>query len=211
MAKKSIQELNAAKAARNDARRANSIAYYLSNPADDGRHGKAFEVACSRPMSVKTRLAKQGEPDVSVKFDVDGKIRYIIAECKTNEGRVDSLLSGKNRAKYTIYRLNFRQKHKGGKSGPWEEHKEIPAVIIPTAVFITALRRFNALHVIRNKRSGDGVAIQKSNKLLYEWLTYYVDQYGLTFDRESVYYPSDFDGVEESLKRFSDRSAKCQF
>lgn len=211
MARKTISELNQAKAARNDAQRANSIAYYLSNPADDGRHGKVFEVECSRPLSAKTRLAKQGEPDVSVKFDIDGKIRYVIAECKTNEGRVDGLLSGKNRAKYTIYRLNFTQKHKGGKSGPWEEHKEIPAVIIPTAVFIAALRRFNALHIVRNKRSGDGVAIQKSNKLLYEWLTYYVDQYGLMFDRESVYYPSDFDGVEESLERLPDRSAKCQF
>lgn len=211
MAKKTIQELNQIKAARNDARREDSIAYYLSNPADDGRHGKAFEVACSRPLSAKTRIAKQGETDVSVKFDIDGKVRYIAAEAKTNEGRVESLLTGKNRSKYTIYRLDFVQKHKGGKSGPWEEHKRIPAVIIPTAVFVAALRRFNALHIVRNKRSGDGIAVQKSNKLLYEWLTYYVDQYGLTFDREAVYYPSDFDGIEESLERFPDRSSKCQF
>ena len=211
MAKRRVQELNKAKAARNDEKRADSIAYYLSNFADDGRHGKAFEVACSRPLSAKTRLAKQGETDVSVKFDIDGKIRYVAAEAKTNEGRVESLLNGKNRSKYVIYRLNFTQRHKGGKNGPWEEEKTVGPLIIPTAVFIRALRRFNALHLVRNKKSGDGIAIQKSNKLLYKWLTYYVDQYGLTFDREAVYYPSDFDGIEESLERFSDRSAKCQF
>lgn len=211
MAKKTIDELNAAKAARNDARRADSIAYYLSNSADDGRHGKAFEVACSRPLSMKTRLAKQGETDVSVKFDVDGKVRYIAVEAKTNEGRVDSLLNGKNHSKYVVYRLNFTQKHKGGKSGPWEEEKVVGPLIIPTHVFVAALRQFNAVHAIRNKKSGDGIAIQKTNKLFYEWLVYYNIQYGLKFDRNETYYLSDFDGVEESLKQFPDRSNKCQF
>lgn len=211
MSKKNAVELNKAKAVRNDARRADSIAYYLSNLADDGRHGKAFEVACSRPLSAKTRLAKQGETDVSVKFDIDGKIRYVPAEAKINEGRVESLLTGKNRSKYVIYRLNFTQRHKGGKSGPWKEEKTVGPLIIPVAVFIAALRRFNALHLVRNKKSGDGIAVQKTNKLWFEWLQYYSIQYGLKFDRTETYYPSDFDGVEESLERFPDRSAKCQF
>ena len=69
----------------------------LENVCDDGRNGRAFELSCARVQSRKTCVSKQGKADISVKMEIDGKIRYIPAECKTNGGRVDDLLNGKNK------------------------------------------------------------------------------------------------------------------
>ena len=64
----------------------------LSNSADPGRVGKVTEILCARENSRKVTVAKQNEVDVYVKFSINGKIRYIPAECKTTGGRIGSLL-----------------------------------------------------------------------------------------------------------------------
>ena len=118
-------------------KRVEKIAEIIQNTIDDGRFGRAFELACARVRSTKVRVSKQGEKDISVKMEINGKIRYVPAECKTNGGRIDSLLSGENKSPFIIYQLNFTQKHKATKTAPeWEEVRAIPAVIVPTELFL---------------------------------------------------------------------------
>lgn len=129
----------------------------LSNFADPGRTGKVTEILCARENSRKTTVAKQNEVDVYVKFSINGKIRYIPAECKTTGGRIGSLLDGSNKAKYVIYSLDFVQKHKASKTRPeWEEHRHIDPVIIPTDVFIAKLKELNAIKAMNRNGQPDG-------------------------------------------------------
>ena len=58
-------------------------ARHLTNTADDGRFGRAFELECARTNSRKTRVSKQGQIDVSVKFaGNNGKAKYEPCEVK---------------------------------------------------------------------------------------------------------------------------------
>ena len=52
----------------------------LANIHDDGRHGRAFELSCAGVNSRKTTVSTQGKADVSIKIEINGKIRYIPAE-----------------------------------------------------------------------------------------------------------------------------------
>ena len=190
-----INERNIAKytAIRNERARA-----ILANTADDGRNGRAFELECARPASHKTCVSKQGQTDVSVKIEINGKIRYIPAECKTNGGRIDDLLTGKNKSAFVIYRLQFVQKHKASKTAPArEEHRNIPAVIIPTDLFLQMLTECNAIKAVAHNGVQDGLAIQPSSKKMFERLTAYIENYGecVLFDRERTYADFDFEGL----------------
>lgn len=176
-----------------------NIVVILQNTADDGRNGRAFELSCARVHSRKTCVSKQGKADISIKIEINGKIRYIPAECKTNGGRIDDLLNGKNKSAFVIYRLQFTQKHKASKSAPArEEHRNIPAVIIPTALFLQMLTECNAIKEVAHNGVVDGLAIQPSSKKMYERLTAYIDNYGecVLFDRERTYADYDFEGLE---------------
>lgn len=167
-------------------------AEYLANTADCGRFGRAFEMACARPNSRKTRVSAQGRADVSVRYNG----RYVPAECKTNGGRVDDLLSGTNKSKFVIYQLTFIQKHKATKKhGAWEEVRKVPAVIIPTGLFLNMLRECNALKEVRHGGVVDGIAIQPSSKQMFERLTAYIENYQLTFSNTAEYESWMFEGV----------------
>lgn len=171
----------------------------LANTADDGREGRAFELECARPASHKICVSKQGQVDVSIKMEVNGKIRYIPAECKTNGGRIDDLLTGKNKSAFVIYRLQFTQKHKASKSAPaWDEIRSVPAVVMPTDLFLQMLTECNAIKAIAHNGVQDGLAIQPSSKKMFERLTAYIDNYGkyVLFDRERTYADFDFEDLE---------------
>ena len=171
----------------------------LKNAADDGRFGRAFELSCARVYSSKTCVSKQGQKDISVKIEINGKIRYVPAECKTNGGRIDSLLNGENKSPFIIYQLNFTQKHKATKTAPeWDEIRFIPAVIVPTELFLRMITECNALKAINHKGVQDGIGIQASSKKMYERLNAYIDNYGdcVLFDRERTYADFDFEGLE---------------
>lgn len=196
---KTMNHLNIARMAKYEAERQATIARLLSNTADDGRHGRAFEVSCARSLSTKTTVSAQGRVDISIKMEVNGSIKYIPAECKTNGGRVDDLLNGSNHAKFVIYRLATTQKHKASKkSEAWVEPRVVPAVIIPTALFLNMLRDCKALKAVAHDGVQDGIAIQCSSKKMYERLVAYVDNYGgsVVFDRDEVYSIEEFDGLE---------------
>lgn len=171
----------------------------LQNTADNGRFGRAFELSCARVKSHKTTVSKQGQSDISVKMEINGKIRYIPAECKTNGGRIDDLLTGKNKSGFVIYRLEFTQKHKATKTAPAREEKRlVPAVIVPTNLFLQMLTECNAIKAVAHNGIQDGLAIQPSSKKMFERLTAYIENYGecVLFDRQRTYADFDFEGLE---------------
>ena len=171
----------------------------LQNVSDPGRYGRVFELDCARILSRKTSVSKQGQTDVAVKVIVNGKARYLPAECKTNGGRINDLLDGSNKSVFVIYRLNFTQKFKATKTAPArEENRQIPPVIIPTALFVAMLTECNAIKAVSHGGVQDGIAIQPSSKRMYERLSAYVDNYGeaVLFDKTRTYQEWDFEGLE---------------
>jgi hypothetical protein len=168
------------------------------NPNNDGYKGIIFELSCTRAGSRKTCVSKQGQVDVSVKVMVNGKARYIPAECKTNGGRVNDLLDGSNKSRFVIYKLDFTQKHKATKKADaWEEVRSIPAVIVPTALFLQMLTECNAIKAIAHGGVQDGIAIQPSSKRMYERLTAYIENFpDMVFSPETTYEDWMFEGLE---------------
>lgn len=178
--------------------RTNAIARELSNAHNPGAMGRAFELSCARAGSRKTCVSKQGKVDVSVKVVVNGKAKYLPAECKTNGGRVDDLLSGSNKSAFVIYQLTFVQKHKATKKADaWEETRSVPAVIVPTALFLQMLTECNAIKAIAHGGVQDGIAIQPSSKRMYERLTAYIENFpDMVFSPETTYEDWMFEGLE---------------
>lgn len=178
--------------------RLNAIARELNNAQNPGAMGRAFELSCARAGSRKTCVSKQGQVDVSVKVVVNGKARYMPAECKTNGGRVDDLLSGSNKSAFVIYRLDFVQKYKATKSAPArEEVRHIPATIIPTALFLQMLTECNAIKQVAHGGVVDGIAIQPSSKKMFERLTAYIENFpDMVFTNETTYEDWMFEGLE---------------
>ena len=190
-----INERNIAKysAIRNAA-----IANELSNTTNCGAHGRVFEISCARPASRKTCIAKQGETDVFVRVVVNGKAKYMPAECKTNGGRVNDLLDGSNKSRFVIYKLDFVQKHKATKKAEaWEEIRSTPALLIPTNLFTTMLIECNAIKEVRHDGEIDGIAIQPSSKRMFERLTAYAENFpDMKFSPEADYEDWMFEGLE---------------
>lgn len=171
---------------------------YLANTSDSGRFGRAFELSCARAGSRKASVSKQGQTDVSVKVLRNGKAVYLPAECKTNGGRVDDLLNGSNKSVFVVYRLQFVQKHKASKSAKaWEEVRSVPAVIVPTALFLQMLTECNAIKAVAHGGVQDGIAIQPSSKRMYERLTAYIENFpDMVFNPEADYEDWMFEGLE---------------
>ena len=159
-------------------KRSANIAYELNNTANCGSRGRAFELMCAREKSRKACVSKQGQTDVSVRVVINGKIKYLPAECKTNGGRVNDLLDGTNKSRFVIYKLDFTQKHKATKKAEaWEEIRSTPALIIPTDLFVAMLIDCNAIKEVRHNGEVDGIAIQPSSKRMYERLKLYEKNY----------------------------------
>ena len=179
-------------------KRITAIQYELSNIANCGAYGRAFELMCAREKSRKACVSKQGQVDVSVKVIVNGKARYMPAECKVNGGRVETLLDGSNKSAFVIYELNFTQKHKATKKAvAWEEIRSVPALLIPTALFTAMLIDCNAIKEIRHGGEVDGIGIQPSSKRMYERLTAYAENYpDMVFSPETDYEDWMFEGLE---------------
>lgn len=176
----------------------NAIERELNNAHNPGAMGRAFELSCARAGSHKTCVSKQGKTDVYVKVIVNGKARYMPAECKTNGGRVDDLLNGSNKSAFVIYRLNFVQKHKATKKAEaWEESRSVPAVIVPTVLFLQMLTECNAIKAIAHGGVQDGIAIQPSSKRMYERLTAYTKNFpDMVFSPKTTYEDWMFEGLE---------------
>lgn len=153
---------------------------------DDGAHGRIFELECASQYSRKTRVSKQGQADVFIKYGRG----HVAAECKTNGGRIGALRKS-GAPKFVIYKLDFVQKHKASKSGPaWDEERHIDPVLIPTAVFLAALDRFGATKSTNGSNPEE--AIQVSSKKFFEWLL----DWPIPYEPGLTYTADDFEGLE---------------
>lgn len=168
------------------------------NANNNGYKGILFEMSCARDGSHKTSVSKQGQTDVFVKVLVNEKARYLPAECKTNGGRVDDLLNGTNKSKFVIYKLDFVQKHKATKKADaWDEIRSVPAVIVPTPLFVAMLTECNATKAVAHGGIQDGIAIQPSSKRMYERLVAYIENFpDMVFSPENTYEDWMFEGLE---------------
>ena len=178
--------------------RSMNIIHELNNTANQGARGRAFELMCAREKSRKTCVSKQGQVDVSVRVVINGKARYVPAECKTNGGRVNDLLDGSNKSRFVIYKLDFTQKHKATKKAEaWEEIRSTPALLIPTNLFTTMLIECNAIKEVRHNGEVDGIAIQPSSKRMFERLIAYAENFpDMEFSPEADYEDWMFEGLE---------------
>lgn len=153
---------------------------------DDGARGRIFEITCASVHSRKTRVSKQGQADIYIHFE---RGNYA-AECKTNGGRIGSLRKPKA-PRFVVYQLDFVQKHKASKTrDAWEEVRHVPAVLIPTEVFLAALDRFGATKSTNGKNPEE--AIQVSSKKFYEWLL----DWPIPYTPGLHYTADDFEGLE---------------
>ena len=172
--------------------RAEAIERYATNEEDCGRWGRVFELECARAKSNKTRVGTQGEVDVSIKVEINGKTFYRPTECKTNGGRVDGLMNGTSRVSYVVYRMDYTQKKKGG-----DEWREVPPVVLPVSVFLEMLKACGALKTMRHGGEVDGVGIQVSSKKFYLALCEYIAEYGesVLFDNEKTFDEAIFEAM----------------
>ena len=153
---------------------------------NDGAYGCQMELESRLSNRLHNgQVAKQGEIDTTVRFSINGKIRYIPAESKVNGGRVDTLLNGSNKAHYVLYTLRIQN------STTQNLLRYVPTVIIPTDLFCAKLREFGALKEVRHNGKVDGIAIQPSNKAWFVWLS----EYPMVYDKSKVWYADDFVGL----------------
>lgn len=153
---------------------------------DDGAMGRVFELECASAYSRKTRVSKQGQADLYIKYG-RGTVK---AECKTNGGRIESLRQP-DAPRFVVYRMHFVQKHKAGKhTEAYDEVREIDPVLIPTAVFLAALDRFGATKSTNGKNPEE--AIQVSSKKFFEWLL----DWPIPYEPNLRYTEDDFEGLE---------------
>lgn len=173
--------------------RRQAIAFHENNLKDSGGRGKAFEIACAREKSHKTRVAEQNEIDVHIKMEINGKIAYVPAECKTNGGRVDEMLNGTTKAKFVIYRLEFTQKLKNS-----VDVRIVPPVVIPTDLFMAMLENLGIIKAINRNGVLDGYGIQVSSKKLYITLQNYIEDYAeaVLFDNSKTFEEWELEGLE---------------
>ena len=167
--------------------RIEEMARHASHFWDDGRNGRIFELWCASEYSRKTRVSKQGQPDIYVKVG-KGTVK---AEAKTNGGRIEALRSP-NAPRFVLYKLDFVQKHKPSKKYPegYEEERHVSPVIIPTEVFLAALDRFGATKSTNGTHPEE--AIQVSSKKFYNWLL----DWPIPFAPDLRYTEDDFEGLE---------------
>lgn len=179
--------------------RSEEISRILENTEDPGRFGRAKELSRARKLSRKTAVSKQGKTDNYVAIRYDEKVRYIGAESKTNGGRVENILNGTQKEKFVIYSLEFTQKYKATKTAPArEEKREIPDIIIPTALFRALLLELKCYKNMSHDGKVDGIGIQPSSKKLYERLTAYIENYGesVLFNPDKIYDSWELEDLE---------------
>ena len=179
--------------------RKEEIARILANVSDPGRKGRAKELSRARKLSRKTTVSEQGKTDNHVAVRYGEKVRYVGAESKTNGGRVENILNGKQKEKFVIYSLEFTQKYKATKTSPArEELRIVPDIIIPTALFRSLLLELKCYKNIAHGGKVDGIGIQVSSKKLYERLSAYIENYGesVLFNPDKVYDSWELEDLE---------------
>lgn len=160
--------------------RAEKMKVYAQNENDDGAFGRICELASHTEKSRKNRVSKQGDADTKIRMFVNGKVRYIPAEVKTNGGRIEGLFA-KNAPKYIIYSMNVCNS-----LASYNTSKKL----FPVDVFLNILRECNAIKSTNGKNPER--AIQAVSKKLYTAVSDWVIEY----DPNATYTEDDFEGLE---------------
>lgn len=161
--------------------RQENINKILARPNDDGKKGKAFELENARRGSKKIYVAKAGEADGCAKFRINGKIKYVKVEFKTNGGRVEDIA----KSEFCVYRLDICN------SSTSNIRRYVDPVIIPSKVFLDYLYANNLVKAINRNGMLDGYGIQASSKKLYLAL----QDWCIPYDKDTVYTYEDFEGL----------------
>ena len=164
---------------------------YLYNFKDDGRFGRIDELMAVKATSSKTRVAKQGKNDISVRWNNGTREVNRPAEYKTNGGRIEELIDrlegGKD--KLFAYKLDYTVKHKV-KSGEVKTETRQVEILCYFSQFYSMLLEVNAIKLTGGNHSE--LAIQPSSKKMYERLL----EWPIPFDPYNTYCEDDFDGLE---------------
>ena len=157
-----------------------------------GCMGAVAEVLSCTKGSKKVYVSKAGRKDTYILFRYpSGAIVPTAAERKTNGGRIRTEESAYRPAeeikdRYVVYSLDVCN------SGTGNKRRHVPAVVIPREVFMSKLNEFGALKEMRHNGRVDGIGIQATSKLWFEWL----ESWPIVYDRNAVYSADDFDGLE---------------
>lgn len=161
--------------------RAEKMRAYLANiENDNGFYGRIIELDTCTQKSTKKRVASQGKADTYIKLEINGKIRRLPCESKINGGRIESLYKA-GAPKFVAYTLDFSNSN---------GTRELPQMIIPTAVFLYVLETLGAIKSTNGNNPER--AIQHTLKRWGDWL----EEYWLPFDPEAVYTEGDFEDIE---------------
>jgi hypothetical protein len=148
---------------------------------DCGGYGKVAEILSKSNGSNARNYAKQGKADCFVWIeDENGKRHRYTAECKTNGGRIEALMTPKA-PKFVVYSMDLCNSTTKGK------RRVVEPRVIRTELFLAKLAEFKAIKETKGKHNE--LAIQPSKKAFYEWLL----DYPVTYDPNETYYESDFD------------------
>ena len=168
-------------AEKNETRRAAMMRYFDGREHDSGAYGRIVELASHTEKSRKVRVAAQGKEDTYVKVLINGKIRYEVAEVKTNGGRIEGLYT-KNAPRYVVYTMDFSNSIAS---------RHVPAVVMPTGYFLSMLEACGAIK--QTNGANNERAIQVTSKKLYCALS----DYPIPYEPDTVYDADDFDGFDE--------------
>lgn len=140
--------------------RAEEMKRLFANRCSDtcGWFGRLVEVSNHTKTSRMVKVARQGKNDTVVKLEVNGKVKYIPAEVKTNGGRIGSLLDAKA-PMFVVYSMNICN------SATTNMVRKIKPKVMLTSDFIEVLKACNA---IKNTNGNNPEpAIQVSSKKMY--------------------------------------------
>lgn len=154
---------------------------HFNNAANDsGAYGRIIEISSHTAKSRKISVASQGKRDTSVKMLVNGKIRYIAAEVKTNGGRIENLYK-KGAPRFVVYSMNFHNSLAA---------RELAPILIEREKFLQVLQECGAIKSTNGKNPEH--AIQVTSKKLYLRLA----DYPIPYEPDTVYTEADFEGLE---------------
>ena len=159
--------------------RADKMEALLRRRDYSGAFGSICELASHTEKSRKNRVSAQGKADTYIKMLVNGKIRYVAVEVKTNGGRIESLYSA-GAPKFVAYSMNVNNSL---------AHYETSVKLFPTAVFLEMLETLNAIKSTNGKNPER--AVQAVSKKLYIAVSDWV----IPYEPDTVYTPDDFEGL----------------
>lgn len=140
---------------------------FRNDETQNGANGIRFEYECHSSRDKRAKIGKNKNDDITVYIDLgNGYCRKERAECKTNGGRIDSIMNAVANDKdfIVIYELSLMNSTTGGK------YVYIPAVYCLASKFVEILNECGAIKTINKGGKFDGYAIQPSNRKLWREL-----------------------------------------